>query len=283
MPTTTTQTAPAPWFAPRLESLWNGASQIANQPYQQYMGPRVANMSDITQGALGGYQDSMYGNPTTFAGMGFLNDTISGKYGNPETDKMAAQITTDAGHAFDSKLGQLNSIFSNPNSFGSDRHALGASKLTEDFGRGLGASLGNLRYGAFNDDMSRRMGATGAAQSMTNSTLGNLAQGAQLGQIPRNIQQQVYDANYGDFQQQRQYPQQMAEFMARMYGMGTGYSSQSQQTPDPNRTSQALGGALMAAPWLSSLFSGGGQATPTQDLWMNGQPIGGFASDPWFG
>jgi hypothetical protein len=223
-------------------------------------------MSDVTQQALTGYNTGMMGNPTTLAGMNFLGDVIGGQYGNPATEQMAQTVTNDANKAFDSKLGQLNAIFKNPNSFGNSRHALGASALTEDFGRGLGASLGNLRYGAFNDDMARRTGAAGQAQSMTNSMLGNLAQGAQLGQIPRNIQQQQYDTGYQDYQNWWNYPQQQAQFLSSMYGLGSGYNTQTRSEPDPNRMSQYLGGGLLAAQGLGSLFGGSGnQATPT---WM---------------
>lgn len=259
MPTTTQTTMPAPWSAPYLQSLWSGATQVANRPYQPYMAPRVAGLSDLQTNALGGIQGAMMGNPTTWAGMNQLGNIIQNQ-GNPYESQVAQTIADDAGKAFDSKVGQLNEIFSNPNSFGNARHALGASQLTEDFGRGLGQSLGNLRYGQYNTGLDRSMQAAGQAQNMTSSQMGLMQQGLLAGSLPQSVQQRLYDTGYQDYQNWWNYPQQQAQFLGGIMGMGNPGSVTSQQTPDPNRSSQIWGGALTALGAMNGmgLFNGGG-------------------------
>lgn len=256
MAETTSFSGPPQWLQQIYQQAIPGFFSIANRPYQQYQGQRVAPMSSITQGALGGIQGAMYGNPATWGGMQFLGDTIGGKYGNQYIDQMAGNITDEANQSFDRNLGQLNSIFDNPNSFGGSRHALMAGDMANQFGKGLGNSLTNLHYNAFNDDMNRRMGAAGQAQSMNNAQMQNLMLGAQAGQIPQQMQQQMLNNNYQDWQNQWNYPQQQAQFLAQMLGMsgqGAGQYTSTQQ-PNPNMWSQILGGGLLGYSGIKGLF-----------------------------
>lgn len=241
MPEQVTQSGPPQWYQQMLQQFYPGAFALANRGYQPYMGPQVAPMSQITQQALGMYGNAMGGSPTTYAADNFLGGLLNGG-ANPYLDTMASNITSEANKAFDSHLSDLNGIFSNPNSFGGSRHQLGASELSQDFGKGLGQSLGALRYGAFNDDLNRRMQGVGLAQSMQNSRLQNLAMGAQLGNIPRQIQQQFYDQGQQNFREWRDYPQQQASWLANMFGIGNPGTYSSTTTPDPNRLSQWIGG-----------------------------------------
>lgn len=266
--TVTTTSQSAPWSAPYLQNFWNGAFQTANRPYQSYQGPQVAGMSDIQSGALGGIQGAMYGNPTTWAGMNQLGSII-GNQGNPNLDQVTNTIKADAGHAFDQQIGQLNDQFSNPNSFGTARHALGAEQLTQDASRGLGQALGNLQYGQYNTGLDRSMGAANQAQSMTNSQTQNMMAALQAGSVPQQTQQRMYDQGQQNFNNWWQYPQQQSQFLQGALGLGGGYGSQTQTSPGPNAASQVLGGGLLAAGalgqsgalgnngWLSGLFSSG--------------------------
>ncbi len=241
MPETTTQSGPPPWYQQMLQGFYPGAFNIANRPYQQYQGPQVAGMSSITQNALNGVQGSMYGTPATQAGNQFLTGLL-GNSSNPYIDQMASSITSDANRQMDSRMSDINSIFSNPNSFGTSRHGLAVGDAVTDFGKGIASSLGNLRYGAFNDDLNRRMAATSLAESGANSNMNRYMQGAQAGDIPRQIQQQFYDQGQRNFNDWRNYPQQQASWLGGMFGVGNPGSQSTQTTPNPNPWSQAAGG-----------------------------------------
>jgi hypothetical protein len=242
MPDTTTSTQAPAWYQSLLQNFYGGAFNTANRPYQQYQGPQVAGMSSITENALGGYGSAMYGNPATWGGMQMLGGMIGGDP-NQYLGQMADTIKADAGKEFDSHLGQLNDIFSNPNSFGSDRHALGAGQLTESYGRGLGQALGQLQYGAFDNERNRQMQAAGLAQQMNNSQLSNLAQGAQLGMIPREIQQQMFNQGQQNWNNWWNYPTEQTNNLANWLGVGRGAGqTTTTSAPNSNGWSQALGG-----------------------------------------
>jgi hypothetical protein len=243
MPEQTTSSGPPQWMQQIWQNAIPGFMSVANRPYQPYQGPQVAGMSSITENALGGYNSAMYGNPATWGGMGLLGNIIGGDP-NKYLPQMAEIVKNDASKAFDSQIGQLNNQFSNPNSFGGARHGLGAGEITESATRGLGSALGALQYGAFDNERNRQMQAATMAQQMNNSQLSNLAQGAVLGNIPREIQQQIYNQGRTNFNEWRDYPQQQASWLANILGMsnqGAGQVSTT-QTPNPNTWSQALGG-----------------------------------------
>lgn len=265
----TTTSSSTPWAAPYLQNLWNGAFGLANRPYQQYQGPQVAGLSDLQTGALGGINGAMFGNPTTWSGMNALQGIINGG-GNPNLNGVVDTTVSDANRAFGSQLGQLNETFSNPNSWGSDRHALGAGTLTQDFGRGLGQSIGNLRYGAYNDGLNRQMTAAGQAQSMTNSSLQNMLAGLQAGQIPQQLQQRIYDQGQTNFNNWWQYPQQQSQFLGGLMGLGGNSQNSTTTSPGPNSASQWLGGASLALGGLNASGAFGNNG------WMTG-------SNGWFG
>lgn len=272
--TTTTQSGVPDWLAPYYQNYLNGAFGVANRPYQQYQGPQVAGLSDLQTGALGGIQGAMYGNPTTWQGMGLLGNIMQNQ-GNPNLQNVTDTIASDAGRAFSTQLGQLNDIFSNPNSLGGARHQLGAEQLTQDFGRGLGQSLGNLQYGQYNTGLDRGMAAANQAQSMSNSQFSQLMQGLQAGSIPQQLQQRIYDQGQQNFNNWWQYPMQQSQFLGQALGMGgSRFNTNTTTNPGPSTGSQILGGSMLGLAGL------GGTGAFGSNGWMTGN--NGLFSN-WFG
>ena len=279
----TTTSSSTPWAAPYLQQYWNQAFTTANRPYQQYQGPQVAGLSDIQTGALGGINGAMYGNPTTWAGMGLLGNVI-GNQGNPYLDQVTDTIKSDAAHAFDQQIGQLNDQFSNPNSFGGARHQLAADWLTQSANRGLGQALGNLQYGQYNTGLDRGMAAANQAQGMSNAQFSHMMQGLQAGGVPQQLQQRIYDQGQTNFNNWWNYPQQQLGMLQGALGLGGNFGNTQQTQPGPSTGSQILGGGLMTLGglqgtgafgnngWLSGMFSGSGNtnwAAPTSS-WYTG-------------
>ena len=267
--TVTTTTQNTPWAAPYLQNFWGGAFDLANRPYQQYQGPQVAGLSDLQTNALSGINSAMYGNPTTWGAQNFLGNVMQNG-GNPFLQQAIDTTTSDASRAFDSKLGELNQIFSNPNSFGSDRHAVQAGLLSQDFGRGLGQAIGNLQLGQYNTGLDRAMGAANQAQGASSNQFQQMMQALQAGAVPQQNLQAMYNQGQQNWNNWWNYPMQQQQGLQSALGLGGNAMNQSVTSPGPNLGSQIFGGGILAAQglqglgafgnngWLSGMFGGSG-------------------------
>ena len=255
MPTTTSTSGPADWMQPHYQQYLQGAFQTANKPYQQYQGNRVAGMSSIQQGALGGINQGMYGTPQTQQAGGLLSNVMAGD--NPYVDQIAQQVADQSRQQYEQNTAAVNSRFQNPNSFGNSRHAMMQDSANEAYARGLSSSLANLRYGAFDTNAQRQLQAAGMADTQANNNMQRLSTGLTAGNIPRQIQQQQYDTGYQDWQNWNNYPTQQTDNLGRWLGMGGNSTQTTQQSPDPSRGSQIAGGLLAALPAMAGIFGWG--------------------------
>lgn len=284
MATTTQSTGPSPYLQGYYNNFLPGVFEYANQPYQPYGGPRVAGMSDIQYQALSGIQNQMRGNPMMQQAQGLLGGLMQGG-GNPFMQQMVGDVTNQARRAYEDATGAINNRFTNPNSFGGSRHAMMQDQANEAFARGLGSALGNLQYNAYGEGLDRQMRASQLAAGLQNQQYSQLlqnfraggegldrrmagAQGLQgsqrqrfndllaslqAGMVPRNIQQQQYDTAFEDYLRAQEYPRRNIDMLSRVLSGSPG-STTTTQSPDPNRTSQVLGGALSALPLFLSGF-----------------------------
>lgn len=243
MPQSTQVTGPSPFAAPYLNSLYQGAMQVANKPYQQWQGPTVAGLSDIQMQALQGIQGQMQGTPMMQQAQGLLGGMMQGG-GNPFMRQMIGDVTEQARRAYASATSGISDRFRNPNSFGNSRHAMMQDRANEAFARGLGGALGNLQYNAYGEGLDRQMRAAQMAQGLQQQQFGNLLQGLQAGAVPQMLQQRVIDDARNEFREANKHPQDMSEFLSRILSGNTG-SQSTMTTPDPNRTSQQLGGLAL--------------------------------------
>lgn len=238
MPQTTEVTGPNPLTAPYLNNLYQGAMQVASRPYQQYQGPTVAGLSDIQLQALQGIQGQMAGNPMMQQAQGVYSGMMQGG-GNPFMGQMIDDVTEQARRAYASATSGISDRFRNPNSFGNSRHAMMQDRANEAFSRGLGSALGQLQYGAYSDGLDRQMRAAQQALSLQQQQFNQLLGGLGAGAIPQQLQQRVIDDSRNEFREANRYPQEMAEFLNRIFS-GAG-SQRTTNTPDPNNMSQILG------------------------------------------
>lgn len=242
MPTTTSTTGPSQYMQQYYNAMLPGAFQIANTPYQQYQGPRVAGLSNLQTSALSGIHNMMGGSPMMGQAQNVLSGMMTGGP-NPFMGQMVNDVTNQARRAYEQATGSINNRFTNPNSFGNSRHAMMQDQANEAFARGLGGALGNLQYNAYGEGLDRQMRAAQQAQGLEGAQFSRLMQGLQAGNVPRGVQQQGYDVAYDDFQQAQRYPRDMAMFLNQILSGTPGQQSMT-TSPDPNRTSQTLGGLL---------------------------------------
>lgn len=242
MPQSTQVSGPSPYMQPYINAFMPGAFNLANQPYQQYQGPRTAPLSDIQMQALQGIQGQMGGTPLSQQAQGLLGGLMQGG-GNPFMQQMIGDVTNQATRAYESATAGINNRFRNPNSFAGSRHAMMQDQANEAFARGLGGALGNLQYNAYGEGLDRQMRAAQQAQGLEGAQFSRLLQGLQAGSLPRGVQQQYMDDAYNDFREARDYPRNTASWLASLLYGAPGSQSVT-QTPDPNRTSQTLGSVL---------------------------------------
>lgn len=240
MATQTTVSGPSPFMEPYLRQLFDAGTQIANQPYQQYPGQRVAGMSDIQYQALSGIQNQMGNNPILGQAQGLYSNLMGGG-GNPFMQQMIGDVTNQATRAYQQATGAINNRFTNPNSFGNSRHAMMQDQANEAFARGLGGALGQLQYNAYGEGLDRQMRAANAAQGLQGQQFSQLMQGLQAGSVPQNIRQRQMDEDYAMFREARDYPRNNLSWLSSLYS-GIPGSQSVTQTPDPSRTNQLLGG-----------------------------------------
>lgn len=286
MATTTQSTGPSPYLQGYYNNFLPGVFEYANQPYQPYGGPRVAGMSDIQYQALSGIQrnlandpmqgvNSFYGDVMAGNGSPMMNQSLSALQGqsnnpmygqvqgllgglmqgggNPFMQQMVGDVTNQARRAYEDATGAINNRFTNPNSFGGSRHAMMQDQANEAFARGLGGALGQLQYNAYGEGLDRQMRAAQMGQGLQQQQFSQLLQSLQAGSVPRNIQQQQYDTAFEDYLRAQEYPRRNIDMLSRVLSGSPG-STTTTQSPDPNRTSQVLGGALSALPLFLSGF-----------------------------
>lgn len=252
--TSTQISGPAPNFVPYYDSLLQGVFNYANQPYQQYQGPRVPGMSDIQYQALSGIQNQMGNNPILGQASSLYSGMMGPGGGNPFMQQMIGDVTNQATQAYQNATGAINNRFTNPNSFGNSRHAMMQDSANEAFARGLGGALGQLQYNAYGDGLDRQMRAAQGAQGLQQQQFSQLLQGLQAGNVPRMIQQQQFDTGYQDWQQAQQHPMRMIELISNILS-GTRSNQTVTSQPGQNQLSQILGGTALTLPLLLGGFN----------------------------
>ena len=244
MPTTTQTSGVPDWMRPYYESYFNSASQVANRPYQQYQGQRIAGMTPIQEQGLLGIQGAMGGNAGTQAGQRYAADVASGVDSSMMRDRMERGVTDSYNQATAAATARFNS----PGNFGGSRHQMMQERANQALATGLTDGFGAIEM----QDRNSRLNAGNQAMNMNTQQMNNYLMGMNAGNLPRGIQQGLLDVDYGDWQNQWNYPNQQLETLRGGLGaMGSGAGTVStSSTPDPSRSSQNAGMILSALPWL---------------------------------
>lgn len=241
------------------------AKGVANQPYQAYTGPRVAQFSGDQQ-LLFDKVRQMANQPQSFLA-GNIN-----QYMNPYQDEVINRFQTDLERQRQLADQNVNANAVSRGAFGGSRQAVAQSENTRNFMDTSARNLANLRAQGFDT----------AAQLMqsdinrANQGLNFLGQtGAlQQGQVQRN-----YDTAYQDFLQQRDYP--LKQLQIRGIGLGQQLPNfgiqQTPPTPQTNTAGNALGGALIGSQ-IGAGFGGGFLGSNTGQILgaIGGGLLGGF-------
>ena len=245
-PTETTSRQPPEWLQQAGRGLLQAGTNIANQPYQPYDGPLVAELPGMQQGALGGINSLMYGTGSMGNAEQMLGATLRGEGGNQFTEQVADRVSRGVTDQYNNATQTTTRRFNSPGGWGSQRHLMSEDRNQENLSRGLGDALGSVYSTGYENERNRQMQAVPASAGLYQTGMSGLNQGLNAGNVYRGYQQELINAQRGIFNEQRDYPwqqiQRLGSLMSQAQG-GAG-STSTTQGPAPDRASQYGGLAL---------------------------------------
>lgn len=246
------QSGPPAYAAPyHLNALQFGA-EAAAQPYQPYMGPRIAGFTPSQQWGLNAMeQRGMAGSPVNQAAQNQATQTLNGDYLNPATN-LGLQNLLDY---------QTKNVMTNYG--GALGRNFGNSGVTEAVGNAIGQATAPL----YNDERNRQMSAMGMAPSLAGTDYQDIQSVLGAGDARQSQQQKMLDVPYQEFMTAQQWPSYQMGLLSQSLGAGSVGNQSSQSNPyQTNPAQNALGfGTLgyMAAPemgvnpWLGAAGGAG--------------------------
>jgi hypothetical protein len=224
-----------------LSGFGNAVNSAINLPYQQYQGPRVANLSPLQNQAIGNYS-GLISDPSWQQAQNTYSDAQNGSM-NPYMQQVGQTVIADTTNAFNHATAGTRSAYNTPGNFGSARQGIAQDTNETNLARGLSQGLGGVYSNAYDNMQNRRIQGANGSQQLA-GTYGNaLNNSIQAGNTSRNFDQNVIDALYGDWQSANNYPWQQIERGANVFGQLQGGAPRQTTTTGPgsDRVSQGLG------------------------------------------
>lgn len=247
------------WAGPYVTEMLGRGRALADMPYQTYGGPLTAGESNLQTQAFSGIGNLII--PTdqmkAFTPGSFTDQGVASKYMNPYLMSALQPQIDEMNRQAGIRRMENASRMSRAGAYGGGRQAI----LEGELERGLGANVGKLLgegyrqafeqgQNQFNTEQQRQMAATQAAQQYG---LAALQKQADLGEQQRAIEQQGITADYGQFQEQRDYPYKQVQYMQSLLS-GLPLSAQSYGYQQPSALSEILGGTGGILSLLDTLF-----------------------------
>lgn len=245
--TTITQQELPEFLQPYSTQYIQRAFGLANAPYQQYPGSRIAEFEPEHEQALGmTTSQALYGVPgSTEAYQNFANTLGGGFMGaNPWLDDMYARGARGMVDAY--RYGTQPSIDAQAvmaRNFGGSPHAQYSDMARWQLGENLGSYASQLYGGAYDAERARQMQALSLYPTMQQAGFTNAEALAGVGDVIMQRNQDLINAQIQDYEAARMWPYQQLDVM---------------------------GGAINAA------AGGGGTTTQTSPSYFRGSPVAGM-------
>ena len=241
---------PPEWTAGRYPAAMGMIDQIANRPYEQFAGQRVAqrNPWQTTAGELT-VDRALYSDPQTMAARGALQGISQGNAANPYAndaylDSVIGATAKDMSQAHaDGTAAQTDSAAAMGGAFGGSLHSL---KQSQDAGE-LAKRVGQMSNSARSADLGRKgqlwqqdvgnvMQAASASPEFSRLDQESYDAMAKYGGAEQNYQQSLLTGRVDEWQRQRDYAPQQADWLlsalSRASGQyGSNYQSGAGQSP----------------------------------------------------
>ena len=225
---TTTSSGLAPYAGDYITQTLGEAQAAAAQPYQVYGGPLTAGESDLQKSAFAGVKDmaSTGYTPATFTS-GTFDTAAANKYMNPYLEaslnpqmkelRRQAQINNMGSLAKAGRAGAMSGDSRNLMESEGIRNLL--SKQSDVLGQGY-ATAYDKAMGQFNTEQGRNMDVQKANEASrvysADYSKGLLGDMAALGKTQRDIEAEGIAADKTEFEKQRDYDKEMAQYKIGM-------------------------------------------------------------------
>lgn len=242
-----------------LQGMMGGQSQQAtmnpygsvtpgSNPYAGAANPYLTQQIDQAQGDVirGWNQVQMPGFDRAMS--------ASGSFGNANIGSMASQGASD----LQKNLGQISGDMRFRDYTQQQQLAesgLNRGMQAQQFNATMGNDWASRNDSMFNSGQNRILSALGMAPSFAAQDYADIDRLNSAGAAYQQMDQRGLDDQYRRFQEARQYPQAQLDIMGNALGRSFG-SQTTNTTPDPSRTSQAVGGAVTGAALWNMLFGG---------------------------
>lgn len=226
-----------------------------NLPYQQYQGPRVANLSPLQNNVMGAYS-GMINDPSWNQAQQTYSNAQNPSM-NPYLQQVRDTAVADTTKAYNQATQGTRSSYNTPGNFGSAGQGLAQDHNDQNLARGLAQGLGGINAQEFDTQQNRMIQGAQGQQGLASAYSGILNNGAQAGNMQRGFDQQVIDAMYGDFQNANNYPWQQLQNGAGIFGQLQGGMPRTTTTTGPGADPVAQGLGMWALG--NSMNSGGGK------------------------
>lgn len=279
---TTTQsnnssTTPPSYALPYAQQGLQRSQALGDMPYTAYGGEMVAPLNDYQTKAMDSiYNYGMSPNQTVDSATNQLNDTLGGKYLDPNSNPYLAQYVQqamgDVTRNYDnSVVPQYSAAASRAGAFGGSADTLMRTEGMRNLGDTLSKTATSMYAPAYESERNRQMqGVSLAPQTMQMPlTLNTAALG--VGDIYQQQQQAEDNAKFQEYQRAQQWPfmtSQAAAGAFPVYGWGNQTNSNATGT-----TTQSGGGASTGSSIFGGALSGAAAGTMVMPGW--GTAIGG--------
>lgn len=256
---TTTQTL-APYASDYITTALGQGAAAADAPREVYKGPLTAGASNLQQQAFAGASDIAKGgfNPTTFSSNTFGSEQAQ-QYMNPYLKNVLDPQMAELKRQSDIQKVQNNAQFTKAGAFGGGRQAIMDSESNRNLLNAQNVALGqgysnayDKAMGQFNVEQGRGIDTQKATEASRQYSadfgLKSLADLSQQGAIQRGITSEGIAADKTQFEQQRDYPMQAAQYKLNLL-QGIPVASQTTSS-DPG----ALANLQSQIAGLSSLY-----------------------------
>jgi hypothetical protein len=285
------------WAGPYVTDMLGKGWAASEMPYYGYEGPLTADASQLQQQAFQGIGSIQpppgFGtfDPSSFQG-GIFDSAAAAQYMNPYLQNALNPQIDEARRQSEIQRIQNAGRLTKAGAFGGSRQAIMESEGDRNLGQNLANIVGtgyrdayDKGAGQFSTDQDRRLRAEGMGEASRQfgagfglQGLGSLldlyGQQAGMGATQRGIEQEGINADYAQFQEERDYPYKNIQFMQSLL-QGLPLEAQNYEFQDLNLLQKIVGGVEGGASLIDAimdLFGSGSSTTPTDGSYTNPTP-----------
>lgn len=249
------------WVGPYVTEMLGKGQALSNMPYQSYTGPLTAGESTLQNQAFTGIANLNIptAQQTTFTPGSYTDPGTAQKYINPYVQTALNPQIAEARRQSEIENLKNKAAATRAGAYGGSRQALMESENQRNLLQNLALLTGKgyenaYQKGAeqFNTEQGRTQAAVDAARAYG---LQGLAAQQTAGATQRDIEQQGITADYGQFQEARDYPYKQVQYQQSLL-QGLPLQAQSYTYNEPSTLSTILSSSKGILGLYDSLFGG---------------------------